>query len=541
MTSRVTKQVLKEQIEALREENARLMDEIHGESLGASRDAGSLTVDESSTVTLEAHRQAMEDLQAELEDSQERSRELDRMCTGMDEQIRRLTMEAELDKLRAVEAEHSKWEAREERLVQQLRELQSQLSTTTRNQGDPSSAPAGSLSGAGVVTAEKDTNSTDLLGVVSATCTDKSTDNSNVRGVADSVDPLAANCMPTIDSMGSLLLAQQMPQITKFAGEDLDNEPFEDWLTQFEMIAGLCKWVGQAKLVHLTTRLRGPAFAFYRSCSAAQKSNYQLLVSELKKRFTPVHIQAVQTSRFHERRQKSGETVDDYAQELRKLFRKAYPTTARGSQETEQMGQTVLSSQFVAGLLPDIKSKVAGVEGDLEKLLTKARFEEAKLRELAEARKTLTVKPKANSEPSPSAANPAPSGGTPTNKNVQCHACGAWGHKAFQCPKRDRGLSKEAKQQTRTVHALTTEESPETEKQGQVTNRKQQLIDAEVDAALGEATVTMHTVTPVTKSDAPLGPVLTAEVELEGTCVRALVDTGSPVTIVSLKCLVDKR
>ena len=48
----------------------------------------------------------------------------------------------------------------------------------------------------------------------------------------------------------------------------------------------------------------------------------------------------------------------------------------------EQMGQTVLSSQFVAGLLPDIKSKVAGVEGDLKKLLTKARFEEAKLKVL---------------------------------------------------------------------------------------------------------------------------------------------------------------
>ena len=188
--------------------------------------------------------------------------------------------------------------------------------------------------------------------------------------------------MSTIDGVGSLLLTQQMPQIAKFSGQDLDNEPFDDWFTQFEMIAGLCKWEGLTKLVHLTTHLRGPAFAFYKSCSVAEKSDHQLLVGELRKQFTPVHIQAVQTSRYHERKQKTGESVDDYAQDLRKLFHKAYPITSRGSHETEQMGQTILSSQFVAGLLPDIKSKVAGVEGNLEELLTKARFEEAKLREL---------------------------------------------------------------------------------------------------------------------------------------------------------------
>lgn len=84
------------------------------------------------------------------------------------------------------------------------------------------------------------------------------------------------------------------------------------------------------------------------------------------------------------------------------------------------MEQTVLSSQFVAGLLPDIKSKVAGVEGDLEKLLTKARFEEAKLRELKETQKAPTAKPKVTSKP-----QPAQSGGTQTNKSVQCHECGA--------------------------------------------------------------------------------------------------------------------
>ena len=58
----------------------------------------------------------------------------------------------------------------------------------------------------------------------------------------------------------------------------------------------------------------------------------------------------------------------------------------KGSAAAESMGQSVLSSQFVAGLNPSLKSEVAGVEGDFEQFLVKARFEKAKLRELPRRR-----------------------------------------------------------------------------------------------------------------------------------------------------------
>lgn len=48
---------------------------------------------------------------------------------------------------------------------------------------------------------------------------------------------------------------------------------------------------------------------------------------------------------------------------------------------------------------------------------------------------------------------------------------------------------------------------------------------------------TMHTVT-TSQSDICLGPTSSTEVELEGVPVKALVDTGSPTTIVSLKFLI---
>ena len=149
------------------------------------------------------------------------------------------------------------------------------------------------------------------------------------------------------------------------------------------MVAELYKWSEAAKLVNLVTRLRGPAYSFFRACLPEQKESYTVLKQELTKRFTPVQIQAIQSELFHHRKQKDGESVDEYAQDLRRLFCKAYGKAQQGSQEAEKMGRSVLAYQFVAGLCQKLKTKVAGCEGNFEQLLTRARFEEAKFRELA--------------------------------------------------------------------------------------------------------------------------------------------------------------
>ena len=107
-----------------------------------------------------------------------------------------------------------------------------------------------------------------------------------------------------------------------FNGENLegDGESFSDWLERLELVASTCKWDNQAKLVNVATRLRGTASRFYRSCTPLQRSSYKELVAALHSRFTPVRIQSMQSSIFHERKQCTNENVDDYAQDLRKLF-----------------------------------------------------------------------------------------------------------------------------------------------------------------------------------------------------------------------------
>ena len=143
----------------------------------------------------------------------------------------------------------------------------------------------------------------------------------------------------TVDNLSLALLSQQIPSLPKFSGDTLegDAESFVDWIEQLELIAEACRWSSQSKLVNLVTRLRGQAYSFYRSCAPEQRASYDTLVAALKERFTPVQIQSVQSSKFHEWKQLPAEAVDDYAQDLKKLYYKACSGAQRGSTEAEAM------------------------------------------------------------------------------------------------------------------------------------------------------------------------------------------------------------
>ena len=54
------------------------------------------------------------------------------------------------------------------------------------------------------------------------------------------------------------------------------------------------------------------------------------------------------------------ETVDDFAQDLRKLYSRAYSTVTYANPEAEKVGQMVLANQFISGLWPEFQAKVVG-------------------------------------------------------------------------------------------------------------------------------------------------------------------------------------
>ena len=340
----------------------------------------------------------------------------------------------------------------------------------------------------------------------------------------------------------------QLPPISRFTGEENCSESgtFSDWLEQFEAVAILAGWNEHAKLVNVTTRLRGTAYSFYRSCVSEQRSNYTLLVEQLRKRFTPVELTAIQSQRFHDRRQSTKESVDEFAQELKKLFRKAYFSLTKEGTEAEAMGQTVLANQFVSGLQSELKSKVVGFEGNLEQLLVRACFEEAKLRELPSRRLTTPVVPV--SAPIPT----RPSSGN-TNRNSvnrsfaprnssgeakSCFNCGMVGHLKKACPYSKSGTQEalgRVTQKSTSVANLTVPSTTDNgSKKQNIENLRCALRKAELIAAIEECTTTVHGVVTSEKKSDNLGLTITVSATVNGVPTEALVDTGSPVNILSL-------
>ena len=182
-------------------------------------------------------------------------------------------------------------------------------------------------------------------------------------------------------------------------------------------------------------------------------------------------------------------------------------------------------------------------------MLTKARFEEAKLRDLGKSepvpgrRQSLRFNVGGGRQfPSNSGVNSLP--------NTRCYKCGSLGHIASNCPLKERRSreSQRPNQQpynsgnNRTVNNIVAEgkelQQDKIElKKAEVAELQKKLQDVEREVAMVEQARMMHGITCPQQQGVKLGLTPTTEVNFEGTNVQALLDTGSPVTIVSAKFL----
>lgn len=103
------------------------------------------------------------------------------------------------------------------------------------------------------------------------------------------------------------------------------KEKWEVWINRFEAVARLQDWNNKSKLQELLPRLQGTAGDFaFDQMSEHTLNSYSRLVNELKNRFGVIENKKTYRVQFNRRNQKTGETVEIYAAELKHIYEKAY-------------------------------------------------------------------------------------------------------------------------------------------------------------------------------------------------------------------------
>lgn len=122
--------------------------------------------------------------------------------------------------------------------------------------------------------------------------------------------------------------------------------------------------------------------------------------------------------------------------------------------------------------------------------------------------------------------------------------CGQGGHLKKQCPQLRRGKPVESREQNpKSINSRTTTNYVTSQNQesspGEGHRLRKELLRAELEEALVSKTATLHVLKLEREANEPvLGPTISVEVLLEGHPVKALVDTKSPITILSINCFI---
>ena len=208
---------------------------------------------------------------------------------------------------------------------------------------------------------------------------------------------------------------------------------------------------------------------------------------------------------------------------------------------------------------------MVGVEGSMDALVMKACFEEAKAKELAGGKTQIQRQRKTGGATSnlTRSQTRAPTTATTTKTTVpkednsrstrngsrKCFNCGLEGHMARVCPYPKSSRGEQEAHGKRRIGNVMLEEPDEGSKQTswrKISELRQELQEAELAAAITEASGVLSVVkSTAAGTKTKLGPTVFAPVTVNGVATEALVDTGSPATIISLgfvlKVLVSKQ
>ncbi|CAG2250777.1 unnamed protein product [Mytilus edulis] len=119
-------------------------------------------------------------------------------------------------------------------------------------------------------------------------------------------------------------LPETKSQVTpsKFFGDV--GEDFESWIKIFDRISRANRWSDGRKGEMLPAYLRGRAADYFEDLDSEIQNDFDTAVQKLKQRFCPKELERMYYSKLFQRKQFSGESVEDYGNAILKLARRAH-------------------------------------------------------------------------------------------------------------------------------------------------------------------------------------------------------------------------
>eukprot|EP00731_Ephydatia_muelleri_P014041 Em0007g1351a len=126
---------------------------------------------------------------------------------------------------------------------------------------------------------------------------------------------------------------------------------WSDWVDHFEAAARVNGWDDATKLNWLPVRLMGKAQTAWKRLIAEAKADNETAKDALERRFEPSSKREHYAAEFHQKKKSSGEQWGDFADQLRNLADKAFPTLSDDAKE-------LLALDRFLGELSDVQSVV---------------------------------------------------------------------------------------------------------------------------------------------------------------------------------------
>ena len=136
------------------------------------------------------------------------------------------------------------------------------------------------------------------------------------------------------------IMGTSRAKATKLSGFKLPaftgKETWKTWINRFEALAEKFSLNDEEKHTALLQRLDGKAAdVVFSQFSFDVRNNYKMLVRELNNRYRVVETTKTYIAQFNKRMQKSGETTQTYASELKGLYDLAYPNRDRETRRVD--------------------------------------------------------------------------------------------------------------------------------------------------------------------------------------------------------------